>query len=615
MYALTESVRDVPETARQLAPYLSLSTDQIITLLQSRSTGSVWLGRGLDPPAAEAIRALSLPGIFLVKRPQRFYPQGTLAAHVLGIAGSDNQGLEGIEYYYDAILRGIPGRLTAERDASQRSIPGGTLQSIPAQAGQDVILTLDSVIQYNAELVLQDAVLSSKSDRGLVLIMDPRTGEIIANAIFPTFDPNDYQKVPLEQRRNVAITDQYEPGSTFKFVTAAASLDLNLTHNARTFESGLYWEIGGGRIRNSDGRASGSITFLEAMERSDNIVFAKLADEMGAQRFYPYIRNFGFGQRLGIDFPGEAIGTVAKPHESPSMALQWANMGFGQGIAVTPLQLLAAVSGIANGGRIMQPHFVKELRDSQGKLIQEIKPELLDLHPISEETAAKVSELLRSVVVNGNGNRADIPGYYVAGKTGTAEVPRDGVYSAERIASFIGFAPVDEPRLAALVVLYNPKVEGAYGGVLVAPVFREIMEESLEYLGVKKRAVQNNPSPLAVVPNVTNFSLAEAQAKLAQQTLNWAAEGDGDLVVEQTPAPGSRVPVQTTVRLFFYNEEMEKSVVVPSVLGLSMRDASLKLSEVGLRIKVVGTGLAYEQSPAAGTKVLPGGAVEVRFKL
>ncbi len=246
VYALTESVRDVPETARQLAPYLSLSTDQIITLLQSRSTGSVWLGRGLDPPAAEAIRALSLPGIFLVKRPQRFYPQGTLAAHVLGIAGSDNQGLEGIEYYYDAILRGIPGRLTAERDASQRSIPGGTLQSIPAQAGQDVILTLDSVIQYNAELVLQDAVLSSKSDRGLVLIMDPRTGEIIANAIFPTFDPNDYQKVPLEQRRNVAITDQYEPGSTFKFVTAAASLDLNLTHNARTFESGLYWEIGGG---------------------------------------------------------------------------------------------------------------------------------------------------------------------------------------------------------------------------------------------------------------------------------------------------------------------------------------------------------------------------------
>ncbi len=171
-----------------------------------------------------------------------------MAAHVLGIAGSDNQGLEGIEYYYDAILRGIPGRLTAERDASQRSIPGGTLQSIPAQAGQDVILTLDSVIQYNAELVLQDAVLSSKSDRGLVLIMDPRTGEIIANAIFPTFDPNDYQKVPLEQRRNVAITDQYEPGSTFKFVTAAASLDLNLTHNARTFESGLYWEIGGGGV-------------------------------------------------------------------------------------------------------------------------------------------------------------------------------------------------------------------------------------------------------------------------------------------------------------------------------------------------------------------------------
>ncbi len=615
VYALTESVRDVPGTAQQLAPYLSLSAEHIVKLLQSREKGSVWLARGLDPETAEAIRGLKLPGIFLVKRPQRFYPQGTLAAHVLGIAGSDNQGLEGIEYYYDAILKGIPGQLTAERDASQRSIPGGALESVPAEAGKDVILTLDSVIQYNAETVLQAAVLSSKSDRGLVLMMDPRTGEIIANAIFPTFDPNDYQKVPLEQRRNVAITDQYEPGSTFKFVTAAASLDLSLTNNARTFESGLYWEIGGGRVRNSDGRASGNITFLEAVERSDNIVFAKLAAEMGAQRFYPYIRSFGFGQRLGVDFPGEASGTVAKPDGSASMTLQWANTGFGQGIAVTPLQLLTAVCSIANGGQAMQPHFVKELRDSQGKLIQEMKPEPLAQSPVSVETAARVSELLRSVVVNGNGNRADIPGYYVAGKTGTAEVPRDGSYGDERIASFIGFAPVDDPQLAALVILYNPKVQGAYGGVLVAPVFKEIMEESLKYLGVKKRSVQNNPSAMAVVPNVTNFSRSEAQAKLAQEILNWVAEGDGDRVVEQVPAPGTRVPVQTTVRLFFYDEETDKNVVVPSVLGLSMRDASAKLSEVGLRIRVVGTGLAYEQSPASGTKVLPGGVVEVRFKL
>ena len=613
MYALPDSVRDVEGTARQLAPFLPISEGDLVRILGSGSKGSVWLARGLSVETAEALRRLGLSGIRVVKRPQRYYPQGSLASHVLGIAGSDNQGLEGIEYYYDEVLRGIPGRQSIEKDATQRSIPGGDSEFVAPQAGYDVVLTVDGVIQYIAETRIQEAVVSTKSDRGLVLVMDPNTGEILANAIYPTFDPNYYQDFQAERRRNVAITDQYEPGSTFKFVTAAASLDLGLTYNERRFTSDAFWEVGGGRIRNSDGRVFGNISFLEAIERSDNITFAKLSTEMGPERFYPYIRGFGFGDRSGVDFPGEISGMVASANRG-GQALQWANTGFGQGIAVTPLQLLNAVSSIANGGSLMKPYFVREIRDTQGKLVEQFDPEVRK-NPVKSETAIEVCQLLRSVVVNGNGNRAEVAGYYVAGKTGTAEVPQAGAYGGERIASFVGFAPVDEPVLALLVVLYNPKVESPYGGVLAAPVFSDIMEESLEYLNIKRREEGRQRALQSLVPNVTNFSREEAQARLSQDGFLWTMEGSGALVTNQTPAPGVRVPAQTTVHLFFYESEQREAVEVPNVVGLSMRDASTMLSDSGLRITVAGSGIAVEQYPAAGSRIPKGSAVEVIFSL
>ncbi len=611
VYALPESIRDVVGTARQLAPYLSVSEEELRKLLSSKST-SVWLARGLTVETAEAIRKLGLPGIRIVQRPQRYYPQGSLAAHVVGIAGTDNQGLEGIEYFYEEILRGRPGQQATERDAAQRSIPGGETQFVPPEPGHDVVLTIDTVIQYIAETRIQQAVISSKSERGLVLAMNPKTGEILANAIYPTFDPNYYQEVSAERRRNVAVTDQYEPGSTFKFVTAAVALDLGITDYNRTFESGVAWEVGGGKVRNLNGQSFGSLTFREAIERSDNITFAKLSVEMGPQSFHRYIQSFGFGRRLGVDFPGEIAGTVLSPNRTGA-TLQWANTGFGQGIAVTPLQLLSAMSAVANGGSLMKPYFVKEILDAHGKLVQKSQPEVLDT-PVDTETARAVSELLRSVVANGNGNRADIPGYHVAGKTGTAEVPEGGAYGNDIIASFVGFAPVDDPALAILVVLYKPKVESAYGGVLAAPVFKEIMEESLEYLGIKRREEVRRRSSLTSVPNVINLSRQEAQARLAQDGLFWTMEGEGTLVTDQTPRPGVQVPAQTTVHLYFDLGEPE-DVEVPSVLGLSMFDASAKLSAAGLRVRVVGSGVAAQQSPGAGARVPKGSLVEVRFEL
>lgn len=426
VYAIPARVVDPDQTAQILAPYLSLTAAELAAKLRTEGQQSVWLARKLEPETAAAIRQLKLPGIYLVQRPQRYYPNGTLAAHILGITGIDNQGLEGLEYYYDEYLRGTPGLLSAEKDAASRIIPGGDEVYQPPVDGADLVLTIDSVIQHIAETQIKTAVEESESERGAILIMNPRTGEILASAVYPTFDPNNYGAYSLETRRNVVITDQYEPGSTFKFVTAAAALDLGLTWEEREFYSGAYWEINGGRVRNWDGRGNGYLSFLQALERSDNIVFAQLAVEMGPERFYPIIRAFGFGSRLGIDFPGEGRGKVVAPGEVRfGEEIRWANIGFGQGIAVTPLQMLTALSAVANGGVVMKPHLVSEIRDFQGRVIKRFDPEVLG-RAVSESTAKMLSKFLRSVVVNGSGRSAEIPGYFPAGKTGTAEVPEAG---------------------------------------------------------------------------------------------------------------------------------------------------------------------------------------------
>lgn len=487
VYAIPARIGDPSRTAQSLAPYLSLSETEIATRLASNTSQSVWLERKLSPDKAQAIRELKLPGIYLVQRPQRYYPNGSLAAHVLGITGVDNQGLEGLEYFYDEYLKGTPGRLAAESDATSRIIPGGDESYLPPVDGYDLVLTIDSVIQHIAENHIREAVEQSQSEQGAVLIMNPRTGEILASAIYPAFDPNNFSAYSAERRRNIVITDQYEPGSTFKFVTAGAALEHGLVWEEREFYSGAYLEVDGGRIRNWDGRGNGNINFLQAMESSDNIVFAKLAVELGPERFYPIIRAFGFGGRLGIDFPGEGRGTVVAPGEVKfGEKIRWANIGFGQGIAVTPLQMLVAISAVANDGLVMQPRLVSEIRDSQGRLVEKFEPETIG-RALDKSTANVLSRLLRSVVVNGSGSQAEISGYYSAGKTGTAEVPEKGGYGDDRISSFVGFAPVDDPALAALVILYKPQVETRFGSVLAAPVFREVMEQSLSYLGVERR--------------------------------------------------------------------------------------------------------------------------------
>lgn len=612
VYAIPSAISDPNQVASQLEPYLSLTEEQILNLLNS-TRQSVWLERRLEPEQARAIRNLHLPGIRLETRPQRYYPQGQLAAQVLGIAGVDNQGLEGLEYYYDDILKGVAGSLRREQDAAQRDIPGGNEHFIPPKPGHDLVLTIDRVIQHIAERELLQAINETGSEYGSIVMVNPQTGEILANAVYPFYDPNNYQQYPSGYRRNIVATNHYEPGSTFKVVTTATGIELGFVDEDTEFESRRVWEVGGGRIRNVSGQSSGTITFRKAVEESDNIVFAKLAVEMGPQAFYPFIRAFGFGDRLGLDFPGEAYGQVAAPGEiRHGETLQWANIGFGQGIAVTPLQMLMAVATVANQGTLMKPHYLSEIRDYNGRVVEKSLPQVL-AQPVSPVTAERVKELLRLAVVNGTGSRADILGFQVAGKTGTAEVPEQGGYGDKRIASFVGFAPKDDPQVAALVMLHNPQTEVKYGGVVAAPVFHRVMEQTLEHLNVSRKQGSLNPSSMVVVPNVRNFPLIEAQVALAENDLQWNYHGDGAVVQDQVPIPGSRVPPQTTVNLFFYEQGGEETVTVPSVVGKSMRDVSVILAEAGLRLRIKGSGIARTQKPAAESRVPKGSVIEVEF--
>lgn len=626
VYAVPAEIENPEETAAMLAPVLEMSEEELLSKLKQR-LATVWLKRKLDPETARKVRQLNLSGIGLVERPQRFYPHGTLAAHVLGIAGIDNQGLEGLEYQYDEYLRGVPGRIEAERDATGKQIPDGIRQYIPPKDGYDLVLTLDHVIQYVAEREIKKAVEATNSDQGLFLAMDPRTGEILALAIYPTFDPNNYQLYPAALRRNIAVTDQYEPGSTFKIVTGSAALESGVVSLQTPFFDSGEVKIGGVTVHCWKAGGHGAQTFVTATENSCNPVYAVLGAELlGPERFYQYLKAFGFGQRTGVDFPGEAAGQCPVPGQVKyGETARWANVGFGQGIAVTPVQLLQAAAAIANDGVAMQPHLVREIRDRQGNIIKEIKPTVVR-QVLSKDVANQYAGVMRSVVVNGSGSRADIEGYRVAGKTGTAQVARkDGRgYGSERISSFVGFAPVDDPKIAALVVLYHPKGQ-TYGGVIAAPVFAAIVEDALEHLGVEKK-VEKPPKPgkapngeqLVIVPNVRNYPVRDAERMVQSEGLKVERQGKGEIVLDQVPSPNAQVPRGTTVQLILEDKALELEpttlVEVPDVVGLSIREALIRLQEVGLKLNVLGSGAARNQVPEAGTLVRDGSVITVEFE-
>ncbi len=481
VFATPAAIERPRAVARQLAQALGVPREPLEQRLRA-DREFVWVKRKVPDASGDLVRGLEIPGVDVLVEARRFYPKGTLLAHVLGFAGMDSQGLEGVEHGYDRHLRGPVRRVVLHRDALGRVIIPEDRPMPRGLSGHALHLTIEEGIQYIAEQALERAVRDTQARGGAILVMEPSTGEILAWTIRPTFDPNDIRRTSPERWRNRAITDPYEPGSTLKVVLSAAALEMDRVRPGTLLYAGDGEVPIQGTVIHDHERA-GWVTFREAVRQSSNVAFVKMSLAMGGDAVYRFLRAFGFGEKTGIDLPGESVGILRSPERWSRRTLP--SLAIGQEIAVTPLQLTTAVSAVANQGWLMRPFLVREISDGQGRVVWTQAPRIRR-RPINAETAKTVTALLVDVVEHGTGKRAAVPGYRVAGKTGTAQKvdAETGMYSSTKsIASFVGFVPAGDPKLAMLVLIDEPQGP-AWGGVVAAPVFREVAEQVLRYLGV-----------------------------------------------------------------------------------------------------------------------------------
>lgn len=481
VYAVAKELREKAAASRLLEPILNLDKKFLLEKL-SRNKSFVYLSRKVHPEVADQIKDLGIDEIKLIACSRRSYPGGELASHVLGFCDVDNNGLEGLELYYDDYLKGVGGRYETSRDGRGFELAALEANTVLAQDGYDLILTVDEIIQYMAQDALGKAVKKWKAKGGMIIVIDPRDGGILAMANHPTFDPNHLASFEAEQWRNRAVTDCFEPGSSFKIVTAAAALEEGLVEVNDKFycEEGAYW-VGGRTLH--DYRPNGWLTFSEIIVKSSNIGTVKVAQNLGQEKLWSFARSFGFTQLTHVDLPGEIKGILREPSQWSKTSIS--AIPIGQEVAVTALQLVGAISCIANDGRLMKPRVVSQIMEKNGEVVRSFPPKIVR-RVITKETAKKLKDILIKVVEEGTGRRARIAGYKVAGKTGTAQkVKPDGSgYSNTRfVASFIGFAPADNPLFSMVVVIDEP-IPRHFGGTVCAPVFREVAQGILRYLEV-----------------------------------------------------------------------------------------------------------------------------------
>jgi stage V sporulation protein D (sporulation-specific penicillin-binding protein) len=480
VYAIPAQVQEPENTAKSISDILGLKYEDVLNRL-TRTSSFEWIKRKVPDDLTRQLRNLELPGIGFTQESMRIWPKGSLLAQPLGIVGIDNDGLEGLEYEYDRILKGVDGRFTVEVDAIGEALPQSQRGYVSPTQGKNLILTIDEVIQFIAERELDKAVKQSQAAGGFVIAMDPRNGEILAMASRPTYDPNKYDEYPTENRRITAITDSFPPGSTFKPITAAAGLESGAISVNDAFFCGGSTKIGPDTLNCWVPEGHGSQTFEEVIQNSCNIGFVQIGMKTGVEDFYKYLDLFGITSTTGIDLPGEVEGIIIP--KSDCKPIDLAVMSYGQTLQASPIQLLSAISAIANGGYTVLPHLVKEITDTDGNIIE--KTPSGPIHQIiSSTTSNELRSALEKVVAVGTGKQAYVPGYRLAGKTGTANKVVDGRLAEGKYhAWFIGFAPANEPKLALLVMIDEPK--GAYyGGQIAAPVFSAVMRDVLRYLEV-----------------------------------------------------------------------------------------------------------------------------------
>jgi cell division protein FtsI (penicillin-binding protein 3) len=586
--------------ARLLSGVLGIPRDVLETRFESGGS-FVWILRKLPPDKAEAVRALNLKGVYLQGENQRYYPKRELASHVLGFVDLDEKGLGGIEYGLDSTIRGKSEKIVVMADARQRWFDGGAAQK---DQGANVVLTIDEKIQYIAERELAAAIAKTHALAGTVIVQNPNNGAILALANWPKFNPNSPNDVKSEARMDRAVSAIYEPGSTFKLITLAAAFDQNLIRPEEVFncENGAVY-VAGHRIR--DHKPFGLLTVSDILAQSSDVGAIKIAIRVGAPKFYEYIRAFGFGQQTGVDLPGESRGMLRRLENWTPVSI--GSISMGQEVGVTPLQLVTAVSSIANGGTLYKPHVVAELRrgDQPMPLTGAVAPgEPKEV--IRPETAATLRRLMEGVVLNGTGKLARLDGWTAAGKTGSAQKidPATGRYSpTQLIASFTGFAPINDPAVTILVSLDSP-VGPHEGGMVAAPVFKRIAEQVLPYLDVPRDVPL---SPKLIQASYKHPEVDESATLEDFTPVDFAAQPDRPPAQEKNSQPEPAKP-SITVAL-----DEGGDIAVPDFRGKTMRDVTEMCLRLGLEPVLVGSGFAVDESPTDGAKVRRGAKITVRF--
>jgi cell division protein FtsI (penicillin-binding protein 3) len=696
VYAVPKELGDNREkTSELLAKIVHVDpTDRFTSQAQmnarfNASRGFAWVARKVSPETSQRIKELNLKGVYIQKEFKRFYPDGELAAQVLGYVGTDDTGLGGLERQFDEDMHGVPGHMLTALDAKRHAL--GSREEEP-QPGENLVLSIDAHIQFMAEKALDAQMEKVKAAHGTVVVQDPHTGQILALAVSPRFNPNDSKHMDASVLQNLAVSDIYEPGSTFKLVTYASAIDGAGVEPTDTVDcQGGAWTMFGRTLHDdkSDGHM-GRVTVQYALERSSDVGAAKMAQKLGNQKFYDYMKAFGFGERSGIELPSETRGILRAPRKWG--ATSFMSLAIGQEIGVTPVQLATMVSTIANGGVYMPPHVLLQSTDNM-KGDPRLKPAAF--HPanqlpatlpdgahrvIKEMTAAKMREMMRGIVVEGTGKAAALNGYSSGGKTGTAnkiDVATHTYSHTKLVASFAGMAPVSNPAITVAVVIDTPTVGSFYGAAVSAPVFAEVAQQVLEYLGVPhdqplktKKEMQiaeanasaeiegvpddsgtdinalfaevndlpsddplkqkpvNQQQPVAQVAEAEDKTYATPKrlsktselAGLLPPSLLKAFHAGGDTTsrIAGTDAGVGR-PLQAHVQPVVMAKgngvvvDSGQRVEVPGFVGAPLRSVVERASSAGLRVQPVGSGLATEQAPAPGTMVPAGTEIVVRF--
>ena len=570
LYADPKMIKQSPsEVAELIAPYVTMSKADIVKSLQE-DTAFVWIDRMMEPEKSKAVAQLiedkNVEGLNFVEESKRYYPNGNLAAQVLGFVGTDDKGLDGLEMVLDDELKGGIQKELVATDRKGNAIFGSVLSKYLPDKGKSVTLTIDASIQFIAERALDKAMEDTGAKHASVIVMDPKTGEILAMANRPTYDPNHYSQGSEEDFKNIAVTNLYEPGSTFKPIIASAALAAGKWKLDTVYNDKGAFAANGHIIRNWNGEGYGPVRLLDILKYSINTGMAEIGTLTGADILSKYVRDYGFGSETGIELPGEGAGILYNPEDMSKLDV--ATMSIGQGIAVTPLQMVRAFGALSNGGTMMKPHIIKSYSNSQGDVTSTTETSVVG-QPVPEETAKTIVDILEKEVSEGGGTKAMVEGYHFGGKTGTAQkldTKHGGYLDGQYIASFIGFGPVEDPKFVVLVVIDDPQKGSYYGSQIVAPVFKDIVSQLVRYYQMSPYVKESTP--------------------VAVKAANTLPE----------PKPGS-----------------DGSVTLPNFTGFTYGEVRDWLHTAGLYFKPDGTGKAISQEQLPGTVVSPGTPIVVQF--